>query len=208
MQLVSDSLKDGARIPERYAMGKRDPNAHATFSDNVSPHLAWSDLPAGTKSLVLIVHDVDVPSRGDDVNQEGKTVPASLPRVDYYHCVLVDIPPDGSPLREGELGSGVTKGGKDGPNAPRAMRWGLNDYTDWFEGDPNMGGQYFGYDGPFPPWNDEIIHHYHFTLYATDLDRCPVDGPFRGADVLAAIEGHVLDKASITGTYAINPQAK
>lgn len=208
MELVSDSLKEGARIPARYAMGKRDPNDHATFSDNVSPHLAWSDLPAGTKSLVLIVHDSDVPSRGDDVNQEGKKVPASLPRVDYYHCVLVDIPPDGSPLREGELSTGITKGGKDGPNAPRGMRWGINDYTSWFEGDPNMRGQYYGYDGPFPPWNDEIVHHYHFTLYATDLDRCPVEGAFRGPDVLSAIEGHVLGKAKITGTYAINPDAK
>ena len=53
------------------------------MSDNKNPHLQWSDLPAGTRSLVLICHDYDVPSKGDDVNQEGKTVSANLPRVDF-----------------------------------------------------------------------------------------------------------------------------
>ena len=66
---------------------------HACLGGNHNPHLAWSDLPAGTKSLALICHDPDVPSRGDDVNQEGRTVPASLPRVDFFHWVLVDLPP-------------------------------------------------------------------------------------------------------------------
>jgi phosphatidylethanolamine-binding protein (PEBP) family uncharacterized protein len=66
---------------------------HVCLGGNHNPHLAWSDLPAGTKSLVLICHDPDVPSRGDDVNQEGRTVPASLPRVDFFHWVLVDLPP-------------------------------------------------------------------------------------------------------------------
>lgn len=62
------------------------------MSDNKNPHLQWSDLPAGTRSLVLICHDYDVPSKGDDVNQEGKTVPANLPRVDFYHWVMIDLP--------------------------------------------------------------------------------------------------------------------
>lgn len=207
MKLISESFRDGQRIPARHALGKPDPESHATFSDNVSPHLAWADLPAGTKSLVLVVHDPDVPSKPDDVNQEGKTVPATLPRVDFFHCVLVDIKPDASPIREGELANGVTVGGKDGPEGPRGTRQGLNNYTDWFAGDEKMGGKYFGYDGPFPPWNDEIVHHYHFTLYALDVDRCPVDGEFTGPDVLKAIEGHVLDSATIVGTYAINADA-
>ena len=70
-----------------------------------------------------------------------------------------------------------------------------------------MGGRYFGYDGPCPPWNDEIVHHYHFTLYALDCARCPVDGELRADDVRNAIAGHVLDQAEIVGTYAINPNA-
>ena len=208
MKLTSESFGDGQRIPERHAMGKHDPSTHATFSDNVSPHLAWSDLPAGTKSLTLVCHDPDVPSKGDDVNKEGRAVPASLPRIDYYHWLLVDLAPDASPIHEGEFSSGVTKGGKDGPSGPRGTRQGINDYTSWFDGDSVMGGKYFGYDGPFPPWNDEIVHHYHFTLYALDVARCPIDGELRGADLHSAIEGHVLGTAKIVGTYAINPNAK
>lgn len=207
MKLTSESFQNGDRIPEKHALGKRDPQTHATFSDNVSPQLAWSDLPEGTQSLVLLVHDPDVPSKPDDVNKEGRTVPADLPRVDFFHCVLVDLRPDASPLREGELSKGVTEGGKEGPEGPRGTRLGLNNYTDWFEGDEKMGGRYFGYDGPFPPWNDSIVHHYHFTLYALDVARCPVDGTFTGPDVRKAIEGHVLGQAKLVGTYALNPDA-
>lgn len=68
-----------------------------------------------------------------------------------------------------------------------------------------MEGDYFGYDGPCPPWNDEIVHHYAFTLYALDVERCPLEGRFTGRDVLEAIEGHILDHTVITGTYSFNP---
>ncbi len=207
MKLWSNSFGDGDPIPVKNAFGKHHKIQHVELSENLNPSLAWSDVPAGAKSLVLICHDRDVPSKGDDVNKEGRTVPAELPRVDFYHWILVDIPPSVSAIGEGELSSGVTARGKPGPDAAKGMRQGVNNYMEWFAGDADMKGSYFGYDGPCPPWNDSIVHHYHFTLYALDLARCPVDGAFRGPDVLAAIEGHVLDKASITGTYAINPMA-
>jgi len=208
MQISSDSFKNGERIPARCAFGKPNPETHVELSDNKNPHLAWSGLPAGTKSLVLICHDVDVPSKPDHVNTEGVTVPASLPRVDFYHWVLVDLAPNSAPIAEGEFSNGITPKGKPGPEGPRGTRQGLNNYTQWFAGDESMAGNYFGYDGPCPPWNDEIIHHYHFTLYATDLEKCPVQGTFTGPDVLSAIAGHVLATASLVGTYAIYPHAK
>ncbi len=208
MKLTSDSFKNSERIPDRCTFGKPNLSTHVELSDNKNPHLAWSEVPAGTKSLVLICHDSDVPSRPDNVNTEGATVPASLPRVDFYHWVLVDLAPDASPIREGEFSSGITPKGKPGPAAARGTRQGVNNFTQWFAGDANMSGDYFGYDGPCPPWNDEIVHHYHFTLYAIDLARCPAQGTFGAPDVLKAIEGHVLAKAAITGAYAINPRAK
>lgn len=207
MQLTSSSFEPGARIAERFAFGKHDPENHFALSDNVNPQLSWSGLPDGTKSLVVICHDDKVPSVGDDVNQEGKTVPASLPRVDFYHWVLVDLAADKGAIAEGEFSSAVTPKGKSS-EGPGGTRQGLNNYTQWFEGDADMGGQYHGYDGPAPPWNDEIIHDYHFTLYALDVERCPVEGSFTGDDVKKAIEGHVLGQAGITGHYAINPDAK
>jgi Raf kinase inhibitor-like YbhB/YbcL family protein len=206
MQLTSASFKHGAVIPERLAFCKKDANSHVALSDNKSPQLAWSALPQGAKSLVLTCHDPDVPSRADDVNQEAKSVPASLPRVDFTHWVLVDLQLGAGPFAEGAFATGVTPRGKPGPAGPHGTRQGVNNYTQWFEGDKDMAGRYFGYDGPCPPWNDEIVHHYCFTLYALDLPRCPVDGAFTREDVLAAIKGHVLAEASLVGTYSLNPK--
>jgi phosphatidylethanolamine-binding protein (PEBP) family uncharacterized protein len=70
-----------------------------------------------------------------------------------------------------------------------------------------MEGQYFGYDGPCPPWNDSLVHHYHFRALALDLARCPVEGIFNGPAAAAAIKGHVLAEASFVGTYALYPKA-
>ena len=208
MQLRSDSFKDGGAIPARYAFGKPHPETHVQLSDNVSPHLAWEGAPAGTRSFALICHDVDVPTKPDDVNKEGVTVPADLPRADFYHWVQVDLAADRSSVAEGEFSDGVTAKGKGGPEGPQGTRQGLNNYTQWFEGDPDMGGDYYSYDGPGPPWNDELVHHYHFTVYALDVEKTPVEGTFTGPDVLKAIEGHVLDQAAIVGTYAIYPNAR
>jgi Raf kinase inhibitor-like YbhB/YbcL family protein len=156
----------------------------------------------------LICHDPDVPSSGDDVNQEGRTVPASLPRVDFFHWVLVDLPAQPSHIEAGEFSQDVMPRGKNGPGTARGARQGLNDYTGWFANDKDMAGDYFGYDGPCPPWNDEIPHRYVFTLYALDVPHCPVEGKFTGQQVREAIKGHVLAEAGITGVYSLNPNVR
>src|SRR5215467_3839325 len=51
--------------------------------DNPSPALSWMDAPAGTKSLVLIMHDPDAPLAGG-----------------FTHWVLFDIPPATTSLPE------------------------------------------------------------------------------------------------------------
>ena len=160
----------------------------------------------GTKSLVLICHDPDVPCVPDDVNKDGRTIPASLPRIDFYHWLLVDLDPHSGAIKEGEFSNGVTPRGKSGPHGPRGTRQGVNDYTAWFAATGEMKGDYYGYDGPCPPWNDSIVHHYVFTLYAVDLERLPVTGTFRGADVVNALRGHVLEEAKLTGLYSLNPE--
>ncbi len=206
MNLFSASFGNNQRIPGDYAFAVPNATEHVTLSANRNPQLSWSAAPARTKSFVLICHDRDVPSKGDDVNKEGRSVPASLARTDFYHWILVDIPPGVNSIAAAEFSDGISARGKKGPEAKQGMRQGLNDYTAWFAGDKDMSGDYFGYDGPCPPWNDEIVHHYVFTLYALDVPRCPVSGMFRGADALKAIEGHVLATASLTGLYALNPK--
>ncbi len=177
-----------------------------TFADNLSPALRWQDVPERTRSFALICHDYDVPSKGDDVNREDREVPEDLPRVDFFHWVVVDLPADLRSIAEGEFSDGVVAGGKDAAEGPYGSRQGLNDFTNWFAGDEDMAGSYFGYDGPAPPWNDSIIHHYVFTLYALDVDSTPVSGAFTGQDVRSAIEGHALAQDEVVGTYTQNPR--
>jgi phosphatidylethanolamine-binding protein (PEBP) family uncharacterized protein len=118
----------------------------------------------------------------------------------------LDIPPSAHEIAEGRHSDGVTPRGKSGPAAPDGMRHGINDYSGWFAGDAEMGGDYFGYDGPCPPWNDSIPHHYVFTLYALDVARPVIDGALTGAAARQALEGHVLAEARLTGTYSLNPR--
>jgi Raf kinase inhibitor-like YbhB/YbcL family protein len=81
----------------------------------------------------------------------------------------------------------------------------LNDYTGWFADDEKMRGNYFGYDGPCPPWNDAIPHHYVFTLYALKVPHLNVHDNFNAEQVRAALAGNILAEASITGLYTLNP---
>lgn len=206
MKLTSTSIADQQRMPEHNAFGKIDGANHVALAGNANPHLSWSGAPSGTQSFAIICHDPDVPSKPDDVNQEGREIPADLPRVDFYHWVLVDIASDTSSIAEGAYSNGITPRGKAGPLATGDTRQGINDFTGWFAADRDMSGDYFGYDGPCPPWNDSLMHHYVFTVYALDIPQVPVEGKFTGPDVLKAMHGHILAQASITGLYTLNPR--
>jgi Raf kinase inhibitor-like YbhB/YbcL family protein len=208
MELTTTAFADMGTIPHEFAFCATDPVAHVTLSANRNPDFAWRGLPSGTLSLAMICHDPDVPSRGDDVNKEGRVVPKSLPRVDFFHWVLIDLPHDTPPIERGEFSDGVTARGKTGPHAPRGARQGINGYTAWFAGDKDMAGSYFGYDGPCPPWNDELPHRYVFTLYALDVARLEVAGIFSGEDVRQAMAGHILAQALTTGRYTLNPEVR
>lgn len=206
MQLISRSFQDGQVIPGEFAFAVPDDVAHVALSSNRNPHLAWSDVPAGTQSFVIVCHDPDVPSCGDDVNQEDRQVPADLPRVDFFHWLLLDIPSSLTQIEAGSHSSGVTPCGKPGPMAANGLRHGINDYTAWFAGDVQMQGEYYGYDGPCPPWNDALVHRYIFTVYALAAPVLAVDGKLTGANVRAALAAApVLGQASLTGLYCLNP---
>lgn len=208
MHLKSTSFSDNDPIPGRCAFGIPDPVEHMQLGANRNPQLSWTGVPAAAKSLVLLCIDPDVPSSAEDLNQEGKTIAADLPRVDFTHWAMVDIAPIDGSIAEGECSDGVTVGGKKAPPGPDNSRQGINDYTSFMAGDADMDGEYFGYDGPCPPWNDNRLHHYHFVLYAIDLAACPVAGAFTGFDLKQAIESHVLAEARLVGTYSLNPEIR
>ena len=109
MEITSSSFSDGQAIPDVFAFAKPDPASHAVLSDNRNPEFRWSGLPAGTKSLALICVDPDAPRVPDDVNKEGRTVSRDLPRGDFHHWVLIDLPPSVSGIAESECSAGVTR---------------------------------------------------------------------------------------------------
>jgi Raf kinase inhibitor-like YbhB/YbcL family protein len=207
MKLSSASFLSGQPIAEEFAFGAPDPVLHVRLAANHNPQLKWSGAPATTRSFALICVDEDVPTKPDDVNKEGRVVPASLPRGKFYHWVMVDIPATVTEIAAGECSDGIVAGGKKELRGPRGSRQGVNDYTGWFASDPDMAGTYRGYDGPCPPWNDMLVHHYHFTVYALSCERVPVEGDFTASQVLDAIRRHVVAEATLVGTYAINEAA-
>jgi Raf kinase inhibitor-like YbhB/YbcL family protein len=206
MQLSSQDIQNLAPIPERFAFGRiGDASEPCLLSDNLNPQLYWSDIPAGTLSFALSCIDVDAPTRADDVNKPGRFVPASLPRCEFVHWLMANIPADCRELSAGSSSDAIHPGGKSKPGGPAGTIHGLNDYSGWFAGDAAMGGRYLGYDGPCPPWNDTLVHHYHFRVYALDVARLDLGEGFTLAQFRAAIAGHVLAEAELVGTYTLNP---
>jgi Raf kinase inhibitor-like YbhB/YbcL family protein len=208
MKLTSKSFPDGGVVPGRCAFAVKAPKARVKLSDNLNPELSWSGVPAGTKSFALLCIDPDAPSRADDVNKDDREVPLKLPRAPFTHWVMVDIAAGVTSIEEGAASAGVVARGKQQPAGPEGSRQGVNDYTGWFKGDADMEGTYLGYDGPCPPWNDSVPHHYRFEVFALDIERCAVEGAFTAAQVLSAIQSHVLASASITGRYSLNPRIR
>lgn len=92
MQITSEAFAHNASIPAKYTCKGQD----------ISPSLSWSGLPAGTKSLALIVDDPDAPD------------PAA-PRRTWVHWVLYNLPPASQGLPEGmkHLPSGTLQGVND-----------------------------------------------------------------------------------------------
>lgn len=205
MELMSESIKDGTRIDAAFALAEPADEGHVALSGNRNPHLSWSGAPTETRSYVITCIDIDCPSVADDVNQEDREIPLDLPRVDFTHWLLANIPADVTEIVEGAHSGAVTARGKSANSADVGVH-GLNDYTMWFDEDPDMGGLWHGYDGPAPPWNDSIIHSYVFTVYAIDVDELEVAPGFDRDTLEATMRAHVLASASITGTYATNPR--
>ena len=202
MQIRSDSFEHRGPIPAEFAMGTPD-----GFGGNRNPHLAWDDVPAGTRSFVLMCIDTDVPTDPSLAGREGVEIPVEHPRGDFVHWVVADLPADVREIAAGSCSDGVTRGGKRSPAGPAGARQGLNDYTGWFAGDADMGGDYFGYDGPYPPPNDLRVHRYFFRVFALDVPSLQLPEKFTAADVFRAMHGHVLAEAAIYGTYTLNAKA-
>lgn len=207
MKISSRSFHHGEAIPAAFAMGQASTGGFG-FAANRNPQLAWSEVPAGTRSFALLCVDPDVPTVAEMVGKIGVEIPADQPRCDFVHWVMVDIPAECHEIAEGACSDGVSARGKASPDGPPGACQGLNDYTAWFAGDADMAGDYLGYDGPFPPPNDLRMHRYFFRVFALDVAQLNVPERFSAADVLRAMQGHVLAEALTFGTYSLHPSLR
>ena len=203
MKLWSETFRDGGLMPAYYAFAEIDPASRVRLAGNRNPHLAWDDVPNGTESLALFCIDPDAPQDASLANRDDQALPLTALRGDFYHWSLLDIPISMRMIAAGEFSSGITPRGKA---AATGLRQGINDYTGWFAGDAAMAGDYYGYDGPCPPWNDERIHHYIFRLYALDVPQLALPERFTGQQAHAALYGHILDEAQLVVAYSLNPE--
>lgn len=93
MAITSSAFDQSGKIPRRFTCE----------GDDVSPPLAWSGVPDGTRSLVLIVDDPDAPD------------PAN-PRMTWVHWVLYDIPSTAAGLAEDVVPAALPPGTRQGTN--------------------------------------------------------------------------------------------
>ena len=142
LELTSSAFEDGGEIPREcgYKNG------------NTTPPLTISGIPAGTKSLSIIMDDPDA------MGAVGKV---------WVHWVVWNIDPTTTELEN------LTEEGM----------------TDFGE---------VGYGGPAPP---DKRHTYVFKLYALD-NTLDLSGESSKADVEKAMEGHIIEQATLEGTYA------
>ncbi len=199
MRIWSESFENGQAIPAEFAMGQAD-----GFAGNRNPHLAWDGVPEGARSFVLLCIDPDVPTVPETVNREDREIPLDQVRGDFIHWAVVDIAAEVRAIAAGSCSDGVTARGKQDPPGPAGSRQGLNDYTGWFAGDAQRSGDYFGYDGPYPPFNDLRRHRYCFRLFALDSARLDLPQRFAAANIFRAMQGHVLAEATTYGTYSLH----
>jgi hypothetical protein len=206
LSIESSSLEDGKPIAERYSVATPTPDGKAEMAGgDVSPNLRWSGEPQGTRSFAVSVVDPDVPADASRMAVEGISLGEDEARVEFAHWLVVDIPAEVHEIPEGADSDGFHAGGKEpGPTSFGGIS-GANDYSGLFAGNEELAGLYGGWDGPFPPWNDERVHRYVTTVYALDIENLGLKPGFSLEMFREAIEGHVLDSRQIVPTYTLNP---
>jgi Raf kinase inhibitor-like YbhB/YbcL family protein len=152
--------------------GGEIPTQYTCHGANLSPPLEWSGVPEGTQSLALLVDDPDSRPPG------------------FVHWVIYNIPPTAEGLPAGvppkaTLEDGTLQGSNDFANYPGGT----------FPGGTTI--NQVGYDGPCPG----NPHRYVFTLYALDA-LLDLPGEATMAQILEAMEGHILTQGEVIGTYS------
>jgi Raf kinase inhibitor-like YbhB/YbcL family protein len=162
MTMTINGFPDGGQIPVKFSQAAEG----VAPGEGTSPTITWANVPAGTQSFVLNMHDMDV--------VRNKTSD------DQAHWLVWNIPAATTSLPEG-----VAKGSQLPNGSYQISATG-----------PMYRGPGAGANGPY--------HHYMFELFALDtkLDVAPTADAFETrANVLKAIQGHILGKAVYGGLF-------
>ncbi|MDU4002844.1 kinase inhibitor [Pluralibacter gergoviae] len=84
MKLISHDFNDGDTLPNRHVF-----SGMGYDGENISPHLAWDDVPPGTKSFVVTCYDPDAPTGSG-----------------WWHWIVANLPAATRELAQG-AGSGI-----------------------------------------------------------------------------------------------------
>ncbi len=142
---------------------------------NRSPLLTISGIPKGTKSLALIMDDPDA------MEPAGKI---------WVHWVFCNFDPTPFYNEHGKYNAEIKE------DFRRETYKFLTGKEDLIEGITDF--DKIGYGGPAPP---DKRHTYVFKLYALD-SKLDLPNGFTKADLEKAMEGHIIEQATLTGTYA------
>jgi Raf kinase inhibitor-like YbhB/YbcL family protein len=162
MTLTISGFPDGGQIPVKFSQAAPG----VAVGEGTSPAISWSNVPAGTQSFALNMHDMDV--------ARNKTTD------DQAHWVVWNIPATATGLPEGVPKGATLADGSNQISATGPM-----------------------YRGPGAPANGPF-HHYMFEIYALDtkLDvKATADAFETRANVMKAIQGHILGKAVYGGLF-------
>jgi ribose transport system ATP-binding protein len=157
---ASPDFAAGATIPSRFAEDNK-----------LSPALAWSGVPDGTRSFALSIADPDLPPQ------------FNFPRA-FAHWLVHDIPADTRYLPQGASRSALMPIGAKELNS---------DFVTF-----KIGNYGRGYGGPWPP---DRAHRYVFTLYALMADRLDLDPEAELPAFMAAAASRAIAAASFTALY-------
>ena len=171
IRLTSSAFENGQDIPEKYTVD----------GSNISPPLAWSSIPPGAVSLVLIMDD-HVSNSG---NEHQK---------DWSHWVAYNVP-----VKLDGLPENVAK------EARHNMKWkgstAGSETVTFSQGINSWGGDSHGYRGP-DQGRRSGLHYYVFTLFALDGTLGLDPNKSGRAAVMRAMYGQtVLGYGKLIGTY-------
>jgi len=155
LTITTSAFSDGGEIPGKYTQ---------SVTDAVSPKLEWTNVPPGTVTFALILHD-------PDVALQRKTD-------DVLHWMIFNIPGTAHELPEGVPANATMS---DGTVQAKNLRGGV------------------GYMGPGAPAVGPH-HHYTFELFALDT-KLDLGADATRADVLNAMNGHILGKGVLVGRF-------